>query len=163
MWWLTTRYEMGLNVTKRSHQHTTFQAKADVLAHKPSWQEFFSRSTPKTRRPTCTIPPPPHLHLLSRLPECAQWILCQHLCEVWNFGELHEDYTDTCISLLYQKGNPMDAGNCRPIVVSSCMYQVICKLRLLSLKAPLMCLLPTKQEDVRGTRRSPKPSLCRPK
>ena len=38
-----------------------------------------------------------------------------------------KDYAETRISLLYRKGNPRDAANCRAMVVSTCMYQSLQK------------------------------------
>ena len=83
------------------------------------------------------IPP----HLLDHLPKIAQWVLYHHILEAWHSGTIPVSWTDTTISLLYKKGDPGDAANHRPIAVSTCMYQALCKLMLLRLKSPLTNIL----------------------
>ena len=56
-----------------------------------------------------------------------QWILYRRVCEVWNQGQILTEWTDARISLLYEKGDPGDASNYRPIAMSTCMYQITTK------------------------------------
>ena len=117
----------------------TFQESPQICADPPTWHEFLRSIKPPKKQPAGMDHVPPHL--ISYLPEMAQWILCQHVKVVWESGSLPTSWTDTRISLLDKKGDPGDAGNYRPIAVSSCMYQILCKIMLLRRKAPLTGML----------------------
>ena len=117
----------------------TFQETPQICSDPPAWHEFLeSIKVPKKQLAGMDRVPP---DLVSHLPETAQWILYQHVKVVWESGSLPTSWTDSRISLLYKKGDPGDAGNYHPIAVSSCMYQILCKLMLLRLKAPLTGVL----------------------
>ena len=117
----------------------TFQESPQICADPPTWHEFLpSINVPKKQAAGMDHVPP---HLISYLPETAQWILYQHVKVVWESGSLPTSWTDTRISVLYKKGDPGDTGNYRPMAVSSCMSQILCKLMLLRLKAPLTGVL----------------------
>ena len=117
----------------------TFQESPQICSDPPTWHEFLqSVKVPKKQSAGMDCVPP---HLISYLPETAQWILYRHVKVVWELGSVSTSWTDTRVSLLYIKGDPGDAGNCRPIAVSSCMYQILCKLMLRRLKAPLTGVL----------------------
>ena len=60
------------------------------------------------------------------------------------------EWIDTCILLLYKKGDPRDASNYRLIAVSTCMYQITTKLILRRIKTPLTEVLSEPQAGGRG-------------
>ena len=116
-----------------------FHESPQICADPPTWHEFLqSVKVAKQRLAGMDRVPP---HLVSYTPATAQWIFYQHVKVIWESGSLPASWTDTRISLLYKKGDPGDAGNYRPIAVSTCMYQVLCKLMLLRLKTPVTSVL----------------------
>ena len=117
----------------------TFHESPQICVDPPTWHEFLQSVKVPKQRSACMDRVPPHL--ISYLPATSQWILYQRVKVVWELGILPASWTDTRISLLYKKGDAGDAGNYRPIAVSTRMYQVLCKLMLLRLKTLLTSVL----------------------
>ena len=64
----------------------------------PTWQDFVQCiRNPKRQSAGMDHVPP---HLLDHVPETAQWVLYQHVLEVWRSGTIPVSWTDTRISNL---------------------------------------------------------------
>ena len=101
---------------KHSPLARTFQESPHISSEVPTWHEFQQsiKALKKQSAGMDHVPP----HLLAHLLEATQWILFQHIQQVWQLGSLPTSRMDTRISLLYKKGNPSGAGNYCAITVS---------------------------------------------
>ena len=73
-------------------------------------------------------------HLVLWRPLDLQWQVYQAILEGWVTGEVRKPWLEARITLLYEKGDPSQAANYKPIPVSGAMYLILARLLLGALK-----------------------------
>ena len=111
-----------------------FRKQVEINVSPPTWSKFQTTiKVPKSKATYHNGVPP---HLTGRLPPFALWPLCVMLCHAWQDGGVGGDKD----LLALQEGGSHGRGQ-QPIAVSSCVYQVLCKILLQRMKTPLTAVL----------------------